>query len=289
MEDMNYPFETYVILGKKGRRTSKWNPYSPVTRLKIDPAVNAFQVTEVATIFTDDCYICKTPYHWMCLVLSQILEPCSSSWCHHVPPCQIDCGEIPKLANSREAKPSVVQVAHWLSTSGIPLARTDQGWVKGCKNASLWVEYLEKLPPKNGDYCQGLYWTNIFFSKTHLESWPIPPQHFFRKAASDMEIRQEKFGGLRDGYYIQGSNEGDPGHHQWHVPYANQIWLYIHDTWCMLHEDIHISYIYMYTLRTYNMIYVYLSINGVMGGYMSICLSSLNLNIRLNLIWTNLI
>lgn len=57
----------------------------------------------------------------------------------------------------------------------------------------------------------------------------------------------------------------------------------------MLHEDIHISYIYMYTLRTYNMIYVYLSINGVMGGYMSICLSSLNLNIRLNLIWTNLI
>lgn len=45
----------------------------------------------------------------------------------------------------------------------------------------------------------------------------------------------------------------------------------------------------MYTLHTYNMIYVYLSINGVMGGYMSICLSSLNLNIRLNLIWTNLI
>ena len=245
MEEINYPFETYVILGKKGRRTSKWNPYSPATRLKIDPAVNAFQVTEVATIFTDDCYICKTPYHWMCLVLSQILEPCSSSWCHHFPPCQIDCGEIPKLANSQEAKPSVVQVAHWLSTSGIPLARTDQGWVEGCKNAILWVEYLEKLPPKNADYCQGLYWTNIFFfSKTHLESWPIPPQHFFRKAASDIEIRQEKFGGLRDGYYIQGSNEGTIN-----GMYPMQIrhgYIYmIHDAWYMKIYTYHIYIIHI--------------------------------------------
>ena len=62
----------------------------------------------------------------------------------------------------------------------------------------------------------------------------------------------------------------------------------IHDACYMKIYTYHI-YIYMYTLRTYNMIYVYLSINGVMGGYMSICLSSLNLNIRLNLIWTNLI
>ena len=243
MEEINYPFETYVILGKKGRRTSKWNPYSPATRLKIDPAVNAFQVTEVATIFTDDCYICKTPYHWMCLVLSQILEPCSSSWCHHFPPCQIDCGEIPKLANSQEAKPSVVQVAHWLSTSGIPLARTDQGWVEGCKNAILWVEYLEKLPPKNADYCQGLYWTNIFFFEN--ASWILAntPSAFLSESC---QRHRNPAGEVRRPSRWLLHPRFERGHHQWHVPYANQTWLYIHDTWCMIHEDIHISYIYIY-------------------------------------------
>ena len=104
---------------------------------------------EVAT-FTDDCYVCKPPYHWMCVVLPQNLEPCSSSGCHHFP---LWINPVAKSWNPIGHEKPNFSAGGPLTFNVWDTAGQDYGsgrhCLKKCSSLNGTSEYLHEFSPEN--------------------------------------------------------------------------------------------------------------------------------------------